>query len=321
MKIQAISFLNSKKNGFKKILILILFIFISLFFLEFFLRYVGFKKFTLYYTSNFYGYYHVPNQDFLSRFNKSISLDTIGNRNPKDNNIKNSEIFFLGDSVTYGGSIVNNEEIFANLISNKLKKKYLNISANGWGIPNIINFVEFHNLYKNNSLYLFTCINDCFTRNLRKSEQNFFFKRESNFAIINFLKLAVFKLNERNYGPWSYENKNDILYNYKTIEYSINKLKKFNDKLKSFNSKLIFIYSPNSNYLKSVLSSQNYERNNFREEIFKQLNKADIEIINIIEHFDEKTLNNFGKFYVDHVHLSKDGHKLYSEILPNLIND
>ena len=148
-----------------------------------------------------------------------------------------------------------------------------------------------------------------------------FFKRESNFAIINFLKLAVFKLNERNYGPWSYENKNDILYNYKTIEYSINKLKKFNDKLKSFNSKLIFIYSPNSNYLKSVLSSQNYERNNFREEIFKQLNKADIEIINIIEHFDEKTLNNFGKFYVDHVHLSKDGHKLYSEILPNLIND
>ena len=37
---------------------------------------------------------------------------------------------------------------------------------------------------------------------------------------------------------------------YKTIEYSINKLKKFNDKLKSFNSKLIFIYSPNSNYLK-----------------------------------------------------------------------
>ena len=70
-----------------------------------------------------------------------MSLDNIGNRNPKENNVENSEIFFLGDSVTYGGSIVANDELLSSLVSKKLGKKYLNISSNGWGIPNMLNFI------------------------------------------------------------------------------------------------------------------------------------------------------------------------------------
>ncbi len=167
-----------KKIKNKNIILTFFAIILSIFFSELVLRFVGFNKFVIYYPSNYYGYYHEPNQNFLSRYSKPIEFDKIGNRNPNDNNIENSELFFLGDSVTYGGSIVSNEETFAYLISNKLNKKYLNISANGWGIPNIINFVEFHNLYKENATYVLTCINDCFTRNLRKSEQNFSLKKK-----------------------------------------------------------------------------------------------------------------------------------------------
>ena len=93
----------------KKINLISISLIISFFFLELLARYIGFNKFVTYYSSNYYGYYHQPNQNLLSRFGKVILLDNLGNRNPKENNINNSEIFFLGDSVTYGGSIVNNK--------------------------------------------------------------------------------------------------------------------------------------------------------------------------------------------------------------------
>ncbi len=315
----------------KKIILISLSIIISFFFLELLLRYAGFKKFTIYYSSNYYGYYHKPNQDFLSRFNKIISLDKLGNRNPKENNIDNSEIFFLGDSVTYGGSIINNNETFSYILANKLKKNYLNISANGWGIPNMINFVDYNNLYKKNSLYILTCITDCFTRNIRKSEQNFFFKKKNKLAIINFYKFIVFKINEFNYLPdrsgmteddWKEKKKFYIKDNLSTINYSINRLKSFDQKLKKLNSKLLFVFSPNTNYIKSILSENTtHGESIYRKHIIKKIYENNIEIINILEHFDEKTINNFGKFYADSVHLTKDGHNLYSQILSDLIYD
>ncbi len=312
----------------KKIILISLSLIISFFFLELLLRLVGFKSFVTYYPSNYYGYYHHPNQNFTSRFNKKIFLDNLGNRNSNENNIKNSEIFFLGDSVTYGGSIVSNNETFAFKISEKLNKKYLNISANGWGIPNIINFIEFHKLFKSNSVYVLTCISDCFTRNLRRSEQNFFFKNNSKFVLIDFFKLIIFKVNQFNYlqdlsnmtqdervNKKIFEEKDNLL----TIDYSVKKLNLLNQDLKKINSKLIFVYSPNTNYIKSTLDNDSSELEKiykqYREEIIRKLEKYDLEVINILEYFDDKTINNFGRFYIDSVHLTKDGHDLYSKIL------
>ena len=161
-----------------RIFLLIFSLILSFSFIEIALRIFGLNKHVIYYSSNYYGYYHVPNQNFKSRFNKLITFDNLGNRNSKKFNIENTNLFFLGDSVTYGGSVVSNDETFSSLISKKMEKNYLNISSNGWGIPNIINFIDSHNIYKKNSVYVMTCINDCFTRNLRKIEQNFFLKKK-----------------------------------------------------------------------------------------------------------------------------------------------
>ena len=180
-------------------------------------------------------------------------------------------------------------------------------------------------MYRENTTYVLTCINDCFTRNLRKSEQILFFKK-SNLALTNFFKLVFFhinqigdKLSETSTGrDKEFEKKDNI----KTINYSIDKLNSFNDKLKELNSKLVFVYSPNLNYVKSTLDiNSNYENIFIRQEIFNKISYLDIKFINIIEYFNEKTINNFGKFYIDNVHLSKDGHNLYSQILSDLIYD
>jgi len=310
----------------KNIIILFATIIISILTCELILRKIGLTKFVIYYPSNFYGYYHEPNQNLQSRFNKNIYLDKLGNRNPKENNIENSNLFFLGDSVTYGGSIVSNQETFASLIADKKQKKYLNISANGWGIPNIINFIDFHNLYKENSTYILTCINDCFTRNIRKIEQSFLFKKKSKFALINLFKFALHKFNNINYSlaksstgvNKEFTRKDNI----KTINYSVNRLKQFDDKLKSLNSNLIFVYSPNSDYIKKTFTNNPiFEDDPYRNIILKLITNSEIKFINIIEYFSEKELNNFGRFYIDKVHLSKEGHNLYVKILSNIIDE
>ncbi len=309
----------------KNLIIILVSILISLISVEVTLRFFGFNKLTIYYSSNYYGYYHEPNQKFLSRFNKLISLDNLGNRNPTNFNFNNSDLFFLGDSVTYGGSVVSNEETFAYLIANKLGKNYLNISANGWGIPNMINFIDFHNIYKKNSDYILTCIVDCFTRNLRKSEQNLFFKKKDTFALVSFFKLSLFKLNEKNYSASEdgYEQNKKFIKkdNETTIKYSIEQLVLLNEKLKDINSRLIFVYSPNSDYIKSVLSKKDIQGNKNRTQLLNQIQLNNIELIDISKHFDQKTMNNFGRFYTDAVHLSKEGHYLYYEIISKLLYD
>ena len=58
----------------------------------------------VYYSSNYYGYYQIPDQKITRRGNL-ISLDKYGNRNSKKNTLENSCPNFLGDSITYGGSV------------------------------------------------------------------------------------------------------------------------------------------------------------------------------------------------------------------------
>ena len=167
---------------------------------------IGFRVFNLnsniiYYSSNFYGYYHLPEQNIMRRGEK-IFIDKMGNRNNNNNTFQNSNLFFLGDSVTYGGSAVSNEETFSFLTAKNLNENYLNISSNGWGIDNMLNFVEFYDLYKNNALYILTCINDCFTRSLRRIEQNFLFTKKQNSAVLVVAQYFAYKYISNFFHPF-----------------------------------------------------------------------------------------------------------------------
>tara|TARA_Y100000389_G_C17460844_1_gene521567 strand:+ start:2473 stop:3336 length:864 start_codon:yes stop_codon:yes gene_type:complete len=284
------------------------------------MRFLELKNHVVYYSSNYFGYYQLPNQS-VNRTGNEIFTDNLGNRNPKENTLENSEIFFVGDSVTYGGSVVNNDDMFANLIAKKLQKKYLNISSNGWGIVNMVNFINFHNLYKKDSIYVLTCIIDCFTRNLRRAKQNYFFKDKSQYAVINLYKYIVFLINNHNYSVNNVTETFVKKDNYETINYSIDQLIELEEKLKLINSKLILIYSPNSKSFKKYISNSELYMSDYKKFILNRLSTTNIKYIDIINFFSEKDKINFGNFYVDSVHLSKQGHELYSNILTPLINE
>ena len=303
-----------------KFFVLIISIFICVLLIEITLRVKGIGSNNIvYYSSNYYGYYQIPDQKITRRGNL-ISLDNYGNRNSKKNTLENSSLIFLGDSITYGGSVVSNNETFSYLVANKMNLNYLNISSNGWGIPNIINFLEFHNLYKKNSTYILTCINDCYFRNLRKIEQNFFSSKKDYLAINVLLRYLIFNILKKSYSV-DHEIISEKLDNLKTANISVNILNNFKKKLDSLNSKLIIIHSPNKERMKDLIINQSNNKKYSRKSILRIFSNYDLELVEISDHFKEKEIENFAHFFVDSVHLSKMGHKIYADIIFKLLNE
>ena len=126
----------------KKILLIIIISFviflISIKFVDFFLQ----KKFGLgnpiiYESSRIYGYSIRPNQ-VINRLGNKIIINNLGMRSSNNwDDEGKKKIIFLGDSVTYGGSIVSNKDLFSEKVCDKLNKKdnqYIcgNLGVNGY---------------------------------------------------------------------------------------------------------------------------------------------------------------------------------------------
>ena len=147
--------------NFKNIFLLMIF-FISFFYLFLFLTdYFLNKKFglgqpLLYYHHPNFGYALRPNQE-ITRFGKKIKIDKYGSRSNFINN-NQSKIIFFGDSVVYGGRIVNNGELFSELTCENLEKRNscLNFGTNAYGLENVTRRIKQNNEnYKDDFIIIF----------------------------------------------------------------------------------------------------------------------------------------------------------------------
>jgi hypothetical protein len=133
------------KKSYYLIILLVIIIF-SIFLLEFLLKIYGLGDPVIYKTNLSYRYAPSPNQS-VTRLNKSkVTINNKSLRATQEWDSKNlNKILFFGDSVTYGGSYIDDKEIFSELVCHNLnqvnKKKYLcgNAGVNAYGVDNIKN--------------------------------------------------------------------------------------------------------------------------------------------------------------------------------------
>ena len=132
---------------FKKIYYIIIFLiifFFCIFFLEFLLKIYGLGEPIIYETNASYRYAPKANQS-VTRLKKSIvTINKSGLRSTEEWDNKSSvKLLFFGDSVTYGGSYIDDKKIFSELTCSNLnqieKKKYLcgNAGVNAYGADNV----------------------------------------------------------------------------------------------------------------------------------------------------------------------------------------
>ncbi|MBT6121616.1 hypothetical protein HOH45_09170 [bacterium] len=98
----------------------------------------------LYQTNPNYGSRPQPNQSVLGANGSHIKINNLSLRTTeKWDNFEEHSILFMGDSVTYGGSYIDNSELFTTIIQNKMnqsnsdKLKIGNSGVNGWSVQNI----------------------------------------------------------------------------------------------------------------------------------------------------------------------------------------
>jgi len=105
----------------------------------------------IYKRDNIVGYRLMPNQKKIRRNNSKIYTDSEGFRidHTKIRKNKNNYLVFVGDSVTYGGSYIDNKNIFSSKFCENFYEKYfcLNSGINGWGVINMGRFISNFNLY------------------------------------------------------------------------------------------------------------------------------------------------------------------------------
>lgn len=122
-----------------------------------------------------YGYRPLPNQE-IRRFNgKRIKINNLSLRCDTDwDTIKANKILFLGNSVTYGGSYIDNSELFSTLVT-KGNTNLLSASGgvNGWGVNNIHGLLLKNNFYPAKN-YISVLLEGDFQRGIATIAGNYF---------------------------------------------------------------------------------------------------------------------------------------------------
>jgi hypothetical protein len=272
---------------------------LTLLIIEVTLRYTGFGDPIIYQNSN-YNYYPKYNQNKNRYMGANININHLGMRtNFKWNNYTSKEKFlFFGDSVSFGGSYIDNKNLFSEIVCSKYFTEALcgNYGVNGYELYNIIDRINNIDEKYYDQIIIVT------SGNIKYGKANFqefpFYKKFDYFllkATIEVLNHYLFKNNIFN----AYHNKSNklkIVDNPKKIEKSI---EDFN--ILSQTKKISLFLLP------SLEDLDKKNNNTLQLSKFKNL-----DVINLYDSIIEK---KYKDLYFNNAHLNKKGHECIAKII------
>lgn len=299
--------MKTKKSMNKKIVFkTLIVIFIIIISLEIFLRFIGFGNPILY--INEANYYPKSNQEIRRFKGAKFQTNIHGMRtNYNWSNVEqNYKILFFGDSVTFGGSYIDNKELF----SEKLCKKVVNSVCGNYGvngykinninsrIKNITNKIDFDHLII------------VVSNSIENGHSNFyefpFYERynykifKSSFEIFNHF-LFKYKL-KNNF------HKNKTITNH-VLQSNMSVFIKTLQNLNQRNKKIDIFILPTLENLNSASNKRHF------------LEKLKTKKFNIYNMYNEMKKLNFNDLYFNNAHLNKKGHEYFSKMIYDKINE
>ena len=302
----------------KNLLLLITSTIIMLLIIEVSLRIYGLGNPIIYEKSLLWGYSPLPNQKSKRFKNATVSINEDGLRTSKKFTNAN-KIIFYGDSVTYGGSYIDDNEIFSEITCKKLniiKELYScgNAGVNAYGIKNIIQRTKNYEKKFPNHLIIITIIEGDFYRNFSQINSQPYFTKPIRNPLKGTTELTLHVLDIiRNNQRFEEMKKNNDNYDNIEIKEIINKLVDFYKISKKNNISIKVIWSPaledfSGNKIK-------YKNNQIFNFLRKEIKNDFIDMGAIIEELNI----DINKIYYDGIHLSKFGHNIYGEIIAKII--
>ena len=287
-------------------------------------KYVGLGQPVVYDPHLLWGYSPKPNKVYNRFKNNTVTINNIGLRSQKNWNTKEKNILFLGDSVTYGGSYISDEETFVSIACNKLTDwNCHNGGVNAYGILNIVARSNYDKRFQNDSIRVFTFITADFSRGLQKSSAAHFILRDppnifpaiweaTNFVVakLNIISWFGKKKSDKVLLPEEFSDQQKMAESF-ALEIFLNEI----DNLKKSGKDFILIHSPS----KLELSNAKSLNENF---IIKTLlNEFPEEFIMLSETALKNYRENYDGIFYDDQHYSKKGHQIVGKFINNILEE
>lgn len=284
-----------------------IFYLLLLFFLlsEIVLRSIGFGDPILY--ENKRNYYPKSNQN-VTRLNKSrVIINNFGMRTNYNwnNTINSKKIIFFGDSVLFGGSYIDNTELFSDklcsMISNSICGNY---GVNGYRVENLkLRISEVKDKFEFDHLII--VVSESIQMGQSKF-QEFPFYEQFNFKFFKstreILNHILFKYNLMD----NYHKKIKIIKK-KSNHNSIGDLISILNEISNSKTKVKIIILP---------TLENLNRGKIKKHFFENINSNQIKVFNMFDNF--KTIN-YEELYFNNAHLNKKGHDYFAKIIYDTI--
>jgi len=283
--------------------------YIILFFLiiEVFLRLTGFGNPIIYSKTNA-NFYPKSNQITTRYKGSKIKINNLGMRSNFNwqNFDKKEKILIFGDSVSYGGSYIDNKELFSELLCKKYFKEFLcgNLGVNGYNLDNIfLRIKDFDKKYYDNVVVVVSS-------SVNTGKSNFYdfpFYENFNYFLIR-ASIEVFNHIMFKYDIYDFYHKKKLFKNKKRYINQTKNFIKLIDNL-SEEKKIIFFILP-------TLEDLVQKDNNLRiSELLKFKNT------NTIYLYDLMLKKNYKDLYFNNAHLNKKGHEYLAKIIYDNINE
>ncbi len=306
-----------EKHRKKSIIAIILFFaFLLVGISEIFLdKFMGLGNPVIYNSSSIYGYRPLPNKEY-SRFrgakikfnNLALRAETDWDKNIED------KILFLGDSVTYGGSYIDNTELFSFLSVKSLGGSYIsgNGGVNAWGVENVYGLIV-ESSFIPAKVYVSTFPEADFYRGLVRLQGLPFFNKDPKFAFGELWYFFCYMQNNNRYEEWqSYANGQTKTF---VVEKAVQKLKKMDTFLKESGYKHLIFITP---YKKQVIEGA--EKDPLVNELLVKYELSPYYIMDEVSRL-KLSKREIEDSYHDHIHLSKMGHKIWSKIIASKLKE
>jgi len=296
---------------------LVLFLLVSILILEFALGKIGLGQPIIYEQNPAYGFTLMPDQKITRFRNAKIRVNSSGLRSDYEWQSNLYKILFHGDSVTYGGSYIDNSELFTQKVCDILGEGYRcgNAGINSYGVLNMVLRSRYDNRLNDADTIVFTVIKEDFLRGIAGADTAHYYLSEPNRwfpAIEELINFAGYKYDiNRFLGKKSTRSKQTQKHaRAGAIEFAIKNLNEELTRLKNKGKNVLVFYSPG----KSETGVNPTEKN---KGLIVQI-KSNVKFLyDMTPHFSLKR----DAIYYDAAHYEKAGHMIAAEVMAKVLSE
>jgi hypothetical protein len=279
-------------------------------------KFLGLGQPVVYDAHPLWGYSPRENRKY-TRFNgDTVTINEVGTRSINPWNANGNNIVFIGDSITYGGSYINDDQTFASLSCTELSNWTChNAGVNAYGILNMVARSRYDTRISSARIRVFTFITEDFDRGLQDANTAHFVLRESPqflsalWEISNFLAAKII--------PKNWFGKSSDIQDQKRLEREVALNRQFAldimmselRRLEHQGLDFLLVYSPN------VTEIRNREMIKNNTILIKLQKEYPNRYLNLIEAVGDNYLRGDDLIFYDQTHYEQEGHRLISNYL------